>query len=227
MFEHFSDAARRAVVLAYEEARKLSHSNVGPEHILFGLISEEGGIAREALTSLGITAEATRERLNQRNISDREQTPVHPVLTNSAKKALMLSLQEAHQLSHRNIGTADILLALTREQEGVAAELLVSLGGDLDRIPQHVIEQLQGREEERAPLRERTEVRVHTSRSKGSKVYPARDMRSVTTANPLVKEDKEEIEELRREIARLRVLLRQHGVDPSVGDDGAASDPVG
>jgi ATP-dependent Clp protease ATP-binding subunit ClpC len=144
MFERFTDRARRVVVLAQEEARMLNHNYIGTEHILLGLIHEGEGVAAKALESLGISLEGVRAQVEE-IIGQGQQAPSgHIPFTPRAKKVLELSLREALQLGHYYIGTEHILLGLIREGEGVAAQVLVKLGADLNRVRQQVIQLLSG-----------------------------------------------------------------------------------
>jgi ATP-dependent Clp protease ATP-binding subunit ClpC len=144
MFERFSDRARRVIDLAQEEARMLNHNYVGTEHILLGLIHEGQGVAAEALESLGISLDAVRQQVEQ-IIGQGQQAPSGKIpVTPRAKKVLELSLREALALGHNYIGTEHILLGLVREGDGVAARVLVDLGGDLNRVRQRVIQLLEG-----------------------------------------------------------------------------------
>jgi ATP-dependent Clp protease ATP-binding subunit ClpA len=162
MFERFTDRARRVVVLAQEEARMLNHNYIGTEHILLGLIHEGEGVAAKALESLGISLEAVRQQVEE-IIGQGQQAPSgHIPFTPRAKKVLELSLREALQLGHNYIGTEHILLGLIREGEGVAAQVLVRLGANLNRVRQQVIELLHGKEPESA--RDRPQDRGMLSR---------------------------------------------------------------
>ena len=155
MFERFTDGARRVVVLAQEEARMLNHNYIGTEHILLGLI-HEGGVAARALESLGISLDAVRQQVEQ-IIGQGQQAPSgHIPFTPRAKKVLELSLRESLQLGHGYIGTEHILLGLIREGDGVAAQVLVKLGADLNRVRQRVTQLLpeyQGQDVESARSR--------------------------------------------------------------------------
>ncbi len=144
LFERFTDRARRVVVLAQEEARLLSHSYIGTEHILLGLIHEGEGVAAKALESLGISLEAVRAQVEEIIGQGGSSPSGHIPFTPRAKKVLELSLREALQLGHNYIGTEHILLGLIREGEGVAAQVLVKLGADLGRVRQQVIQLLSG-----------------------------------------------------------------------------------
>ena len=144
MFERFTDRARRVLVLAQEEARLLNHNFIGTEHILLGLIHEGEGVAAKALESLGISLEAVREKVEETIGPAGSSTTGSPPFTPRAKKVLELSLREALQLGHNYIGTEHMLLGLVREGEGVAVQVLVSLGADLSRVRQQVIQLLSG-----------------------------------------------------------------------------------
>jgi ATP-dependent Clp protease ATP-binding subunit ClpC len=148
MFERFTDRARRVVVLAQEEARMLNHNYIGTEHILLGLIHEGEGVAAKALESLGISLDAVRQQVEE-IIGQGQQVPSgHIPFTPRAKKVLELSLRESLQLGHNYIGTEHILLGLIREGDGVAVQILVKLGVDLNRLREQVIELLHGHQAE-------------------------------------------------------------------------------
>jgi ATP-dependent Clp protease ATP-binding subunit ClpC len=122
----------------------LNHNYIGTEHILLGLIHEGEGVAAKALESLGISLEAVRQQVEE-IIGQGQQAPSgHIPFTPRAKKVLELSLREALQLGHNYIGTEHILLGLIREGDGVAAQVLVKLGADLNRVRQQVIQLLHG-----------------------------------------------------------------------------------
>ncbi len=144
MFERFTDRARRVVVLAQEEARMLNHNYIGTEHILLGLIHEGEGVAAKALESLGIALEGVRQQVEEIIGQGQHAPSGHIPFTPRAKKVLELSLREALQLGHNYIGTEHILLGLIREGEGVAAQVLVKLGADLNRVRQQVLQLLSG-----------------------------------------------------------------------------------
>jgi ATP-dependent Clp protease ATP-binding subunit ClpC len=120
----------------------LNHNYIGTEHILLGLIHEGEGVAAKSLESLGISLEGVRSQVEE-IIGQGQQAPSgHIPFTPRAKKVLELSLREALQLGHNYIGTEHILLGLIREGEGVAAQVLVKLGADLNRVRQQVIQRL-------------------------------------------------------------------------------------
>ena len=153
MFEGFTDRARRVVVLAQEEARMLNHNYIDTEHILLGLIHEGEGVAAKALKDLGMSLEAARQQVEE-IVGPGQQAPSGRIpLTPRAKRVLDQSSQEASGLGHNYIGTEHILLGLIREGEGVAAQVLVRVVADLDRVRQQVIQLLDGhRSKERWPV---------------------------------------------------------------------------
>jgi ATP-dependent Clp protease ATP-binding subunit ClpC len=163
VFERFTDRARRVVVLAQEEARMLNHNYIGTEHILLGLIHEGEGVAAKALESLGISLDAVRQQVEE-IIGQGQQAPSgHIPFTPRAKKVLELSLREALQLGHNYIGTEHILLGLIREGEGVAAQVLVKLGADLNKVRQQVIQLLNGYQSKGEPAGTASEAAPSTS----------------------------------------------------------------
>ena len=146
MFERFTDRARRVVVMAQEEARMLNHSFIGTEHILLALIREGDGVGAKALESLGISLDAVRQQVEE-IIGRGQQAPSgHIPFTPRAKKVLELSLRESQHLGHEYIGTEHILLGLIREGDGVAAQVLVKRGADLNRARQQVTQLLSGQQ---------------------------------------------------------------------------------
>jgi ATP-dependent Clp protease ATP-binding subunit ClpC len=186
MFERFTDRSRRIVVLAQEEARRLDHNWIGTEHILLGLIKEGDGVAARALESIGISLDAVRQKVEE--IIGRGQQPPsgHIPFTPRAKKVLELALREALQLGDNYIGTEHILLGLVREGDGVAAQVLVTLGADQNRVRQEVIQLVPARpaDEPEAGVRVRLEL------------------------------VEQRLTAVEQQVERLGSLLRQHGIDP-------------
>ncbi|MCK9603688.1 MAG: ATP-dependent Clp protease ATP-binding subunit [Candidatus Omnitrophica bacterium] len=143
MFNRFTERARKVVILAKEEARRFNHDYIGTEHILLGLIREGEGVAATVLQKLGLSLENIRleiEKLVQPGpttqiIGDIPFTP-------RAKKALELAAEEARSLGHNYIGTEHLLLGLIREGEGVASQVLLNLGLDLNTVRNEVMELL-------------------------------------------------------------------------------------
>src|ERR1700742_4277706 len=144
MFERFTERARQVVVLAQEEARTLKHNYIGTEHILLGLLREEEGLAARVLESLDITVEEVRAQVARIVGQGDEVTSGQIPFTPRAKKVLELALREALSLGHNYIGTEHILLGLVRENEGVAARILLDFDADSDKIRNEVIRMLSG-----------------------------------------------------------------------------------
>ncbi len=144
MFERFTERARQVVVLAQEEARTLKHNYIGTEHILLGLLREEEGLAARVLESLDITVERVRSQVVRIVGSGEEVTAGQIPFTPRAKKVLELALREALSLGHNYIGTEHILLGLVRENEGVAARILLDFDADSEKIRNEVIRMLSG-----------------------------------------------------------------------------------
>ncbi|MDQ4144169.1 MAG: hypothetical protein M3198_10590, partial [Actinomycetota bacterium] len=142
MFERFTERARQVVVLAQEEARILKHNYIGTEHILLGLLREEEGLAARVLESLDITVERVRAQVVRIVGSGEEVTSGQIPFTPRAKKVLELALREALSLGHNYIGTEHILLGLVRENEGVAARILLDFDADSEKIRNEVIRML-------------------------------------------------------------------------------------
>jgi ATP-dependent Clp protease ATP-binding subunit ClpC len=190
MFERFTDRARRMIVLALEEARMLNHNYVGTEHILLGLIHEGEGVSADALESLGLSLDGLRSQVEE-IIGRGPRAPSGPIpFTPRAQKVLELSRREAEQLGDSYIDTEHILLGLTDEGEGVAAQVLVKLGADLKAAHQQVLGMLSGDQ---------------GKQSAAEGVEPGR----------------RETSRLREEVARLRALLAQHGIDADATENDA------
>src|SRR5687768_5506001 len=130
VFERFTERARQVVVLAQDEARALKHNYIGTEHILLGLLREEEGLAARVLESLDISLEEVRAQV-ARIVGQGDEVATGQIpFTPRAKKVLELSLREALELGHNYIGTEHVLLGLIRDNDGVAARILLDFGGD-------------------------------------------------------------------------------------------------
>src|SRR3989441_501877 len=144
VFERFTERARQVVVLAQDEARALKHNYIGTEHILLGLLREEEGLAARVLESLDITVEEVRAQVARIVGQGDEVTSSQIPFTPRAKKVLELALREALSLGHNYIGTEHILLGLVRENEGVAARILLDFDADAEKIRNEIIRMLSG-----------------------------------------------------------------------------------
>jgi len=249
MFQRFTDRARRVVHLAKEEAWLLGHNYVGTEHILLGLLYEGDGVAAHALTSLGVSLDDVRARVEE--IIGRGNGPTQPDIpfTPRSRKVLELSLREAMRLGHHYIGTEHILLGLLREGDGVGAQILSELGAEHANVMEGVIDLLNEREQAQrethlvrlampAELVEAAE-RLDEVRQRKQAAFDARDLDQAAglreterqlladklrierqlTAGADLQTVLAENERMHREIDRLRDVLLRHGIDP---DNGAA-----
>ncbi len=145
MFERFTDRAKRVVVLAQVEARRLNHDYIGTEHLVLGLVAEEEGVAARALSELGISVENLRHEVEAAVGSGAAPPTGHIPFTPRAKKVLELSLREAETLGHNSVGTEHMLLGLVAVGEGVAVEALSRLDATPPRVREEVLRLLPGR----------------------------------------------------------------------------------
>jgi ATP-dependent Clp protease ATP-binding subunit ClpA len=139
VFERFTERARQVVVLAQDESRALKHNYIGTEHLLLGLLREQDGVAMQVLESLDITVEEVRAQVARIVGQGDEVTTGQIPFTPRAKKVLELALREALSLGHNYIGSEHILLGIVRENEGVAAQILLDFDADAERIRSEVI----------------------------------------------------------------------------------------
>jgi ATP-dependent Clp protease ATP-binding subunit ClpA len=204
VFERFTDQARRAVVLAQEEARLLDHHFIGTEHVLLGLLRDEGSAAFGLLALFGVPCDQVRERVVEIIGPGQKGSPSgHIPFTPRAKKVLEMSLREALQLGDRYIGSEHLLLGLLREGEGVGAQVLAARGVTLEAVR----DRLDDVERERPPAVDDSE-RDPDAAGEDMIHVPAEDFARLVA-----------------EAARLRDLLRHHGIDPDeqppgIGDEG-------
>jgi ATP-dependent Clp protease ATP-binding subunit ClpC len=144
VFERFTERARQVVVFAQDEARMLRHNYIGTEHLLLGLLREEEGLAARVLDSLDVSLEEVRAQV-ARIVGQGDEVATGQIpFTPRAKKVLELSLREALELGHNYIGTEHVLLGLIRENEGVAARILLDFGADDELIRGQLMRMLAG-----------------------------------------------------------------------------------
>ncbi|MFQ6001997.1 MAG: Clp protease N-terminal domain-containing protein, partial [Anaerolineae bacterium] len=133
-FDRFTKRARRVLALAQEEAQRLNHNYIGTEHLLLGLVREESGVAARVLKDLGVEPNALRKAVEEM-IGRGERKVLGKIgLTPRTKRVIELAVDEARRLGHHYIGTEHLLLGLAREGEGIAVDVLKSLGVNLDRL---------------------------------------------------------------------------------------------
>jgi ATP-dependent Clp protease ATP-binding subunit ClpA len=140
VYERFTDRARRAVLLAQEEAQLMQRDLVGTEHVLLGLIAEGGGIAATALESLGISLQAARAQAREEGAPVANRSSRTPRFSPTAVQLLDRARQEASELEQSFIGTEHLLLSLLRDEDGAAARVLEQLGKDLSAIRDEVLD---------------------------------------------------------------------------------------
>jgi len=217
MFERFSTRARRAVVLAQEEARLLNHNYIGTEHILLGLLAERGGVAARVLSSLDISLTAARDQVREMIGEGIQEPSGHIPFTPRAKKVLELSLREAMRLRSEIIGTEHLLLGLVAEGDGVGAQILERLGASADAVREKVVELARAEPETAAvevaspedPV-ERPSRTAFASRSMNIRIEAIREVRDL-------------LESIDR---RLSAIERHLGIDTGAGRrDGSAEEP--
>ncbi len=138
-FDKFTERARKVFSLAQEEAQRFQHNYIGTEHLLLGLVREEEGVAAKVLRKLDIELQDVRDSVE--SIIGRGNRIVQGEigLTPRAKKAIELSVDEARNMNHHYIGTEHLLLGLVREEEGIAAGVLKSMGVTLEEARRQTI----------------------------------------------------------------------------------------
>jgi ATP-dependent Clp protease ATP-binding subunit ClpC len=155
MYERFTDRARKVMQLANQEAQRFNHEYIGTEHILLGLIKEGSGVAANVLKNLDVDLRKIRLEVEKLVQSGPDMVTMGKLpQTPRAKKVIEYSMEEARNLNHNYVGTEHILLGLLREQEGVAAQVLMNLGLKLEEVREEVLNLLgHGMEGGEAPER--------------------------------------------------------------------------
>lgn len=140
MYERFTDRARKVMQLANQEAQRFNHEYIGTEHILLGLVKEGSGVAANVLKNLDVDLRKIRLEVEKLVQSGPEMVTIGKLpQTPRAKKVIEYSMEEARNLNHNYVGTEHILLGLLREQEGVAAQVLMNLGMKLEDVREEVL----------------------------------------------------------------------------------------
>src|SRR5262245_17654687 len=140
MYERFTDRARKVMQLANQEAQRFNHEYIGTEHILLGLVKEGSGVAANVLKNLEVDLRKIRLEVEKLVQSGPEMVTMGKLpQTPRAKKVIEYSMEEARNLNHNYVGTEHILLGLLREQEGVAAQVLVNMGLKLEEVREEVL----------------------------------------------------------------------------------------
>ncbi len=140
MYERFTDRARKVMQLANQEAQRFNHEYIGTEHILLGLIKEGSGVAANVLKNLDVDLRKIRLEVEKLVQSGPDMVTMGKLpQTPRAKKVIEYSMEEARNLNHNYVGTEHILLGLLREQEGVAAQVLMNLALKLEDVREEVL----------------------------------------------------------------------------------------
>ena len=145
MFSRFTERAKRAVIMAKEEAVRMNHPQVGTEHILLGLIGVGSGVALAIIEKMGIDSGEIRREIEKKAQTGSPtlilgEMPLSP----QAKRVLELALEEAVAFGHNYVGTEHIFLGLIREKEGIAAQILEQMGLDLGKVRSEIMNLLGG-----------------------------------------------------------------------------------
>ncbi|NEP59966.1 MAG: ATP-dependent Clp protease ATP-binding subunit [Symploca sp. SIO2G7] len=228
MFEHFTDKAIKAVMLAQEEARRLGQSLVGTEQVLLGLIGEKKSIAAIVLAEMGVTLEKTRDSVEHILGKGSGLVPVELPFTPKAKRIFEQSFQEAHQLGHSYIGPEHLLLAITREKEGVAAKVMHDLNVDPTQIRTNLIRALGELATASATRSSRGTVMGDTSKKTATLEEFGRNLTQLAAAGKLdpmvgrVKEIERVVQILGRRTKNNPVLLGEAGVGKTAIAEGLA-----
>jgi ATP-dependent Clp protease ATP-binding subunit ClpC len=205
MYERFTDRARKVMQLANQEAQRFNHEYIGTEHILLGLVKEGSGVAANVLKNLDVDLRKIRLEVEKLVQSGPEMVTMGKLpQTPRAKKVIEYSMEEARNLNHNYVGTEHILLGLLREQEGVAAQVLMNLGLKLEEVREEVLNLLghglEGGEEGGRGGREPAGVSGGGSEGSGS----SRPSKSKTPA----------LDSFGRDLTE---LARQNKLDPVIG----------
>src|SRR3954451_13131639 len=139
-FDKFTERARRVLTLAQEEAQRFNHNYIGTEHLLLGLVREGDGVAAKVLSNLGVELNKVRSAVEFIIGRGDRASSGEIGLTPRAKRVIELAVDEARRLNHSYIGTEHLLLGLVREGEGIAAGVLESLGVNLEKVHQQVMQ---------------------------------------------------------------------------------------
>jgi ATP-dependent Clp protease ATP-binding subunit ClpC len=206
MYERFTDRARKVMQLANQEAQRFNHEYIGTEHILLGLVKEGSGVAANVLKNLDVDLRKIRLEVEKLVQSGPEMVTMGKLpQTPRAKKVIEYSMEEARNLNHNYVGTEHILLGLLREQEGVAAQVLMNLGLKLEEVREEVLNLLgHGIEGESTERGGREGVGVSGSSSEGGGQSSGRSSKSKTPA----------LDSFGRDLTE---LARQNKLDPVIG----------
>lgn len=209
--ERFTQRARRVLSLAQEEAERMQHSYIGTEHLLLGLMREEGGVAGRVLSELGLDPRRVEELVERLTSSKRTSAPTQMDLSPSTKKVLELAVDEARRLGHHYIGTEHLLLGLVRQTDGVAIEVLKRLNINPEDVRRQTRRILQEDPESKRELPRRDTTSSTSTSSTGSEPTTRR-----ASASREKKSNTPLIDQLATD---LTLLAEENKLDPVIGRD--------
>ena len=224
---HFTSRAIKAIEFAQYAARELEQDYIGTEHILLGLLHEEGSVAFAALQAAGLTFDAVMQRVEAMVAGDAEYPSDNPYYTPRAKRVMEGAVEEAQTLGHNYIGTEHILLSLLEETEGAAAELLIGMGVDIDALQGEVLDRIDHPHPEGDGEPSRTEKAKGRQAPQLIKKYGRNlnDMAKEDRMDPVIGRDKEiqrVIQILARRTKNNPILLGEPGVGKTAIAEGLA-----
>jgi len=241
MFERFTERARKVMALANQEAQRFNHEYIGTEHLLLGLVKEGSGVGANVLKNLDVDLRKVRMEVEKLVKAGPDMVTMGKLpQTPRAKKVVEYSIEEARNLNHNYVGTEHILLGLLREQDGVAAQVLMNLGLKLDDVREEVLNLLGAGMDADAPPGgpDGGEPRPDGAQRRGKSKTPALDSfgRDLTelarggTLDPVIGRAKE-IERLITVMCRRTknnpVLLGEAGVGKTAIVEGLAQKIIG
>lgn len=224
---HFTSRAIKAIEFAQYAARELEQDYIGTEHILLGLLHEEGSVAFAALQAAGLTFDAVMQRVEAMVAGDAEYPSDNPYYTPRAKRVMEGAVEEAQTLGHNYIGTEHILLSLLEETEGAATELLIGMGVDIDALQGEVLDRIDHPHPESDGEPSRTEKAKGRQAPQLIKKYGRNlnDMAKEDRMDPVIGRDKEiqrVIQILARRTKNNPILLGEPGVGKTAIAEGLA-----
>lgn len=224
---HFTSRAIKAIEFAQYAARELEQDYIGTEHILLGLLHEEGSVAFAALQAAGLSFDAVMQRVEAMVAGDAEYPSDNPYYTPRAKRVMDGAVEEAQTLGHNYIGTEHILLSLLEETEGAAAELLIGMGVDIDALQGEVLDRIDHPHPEGDGEPSRTEKAKGRQAPQLIKKYGRNlnDMAKEDRMDPVIGRDKEiqrVIQILARRTKNNPILLGEPGVGKTAIAEGLA-----
>lgn len=224
---HFTSRAIKAIEFAQYAARELEQDYIGTEHILLGLLHEEGSVAFAALQAAGLTFDAVMQRVEAMVAGDAEYPSDNPYYTPRAKRVMEGAVEEAQTLGHNYIGTEHILLSLLEETEGAATELLIGMGVDIDALQGEVLDRIDHPHPEGDGEPSRTEKARGRQAPQLIKKYGRNlnDMAKEDRMDPVIGRDKEiqrVIQILARRTKNNPILLGEPGVGKTAIAEGLA-----